>query len=84
MPLRPGLRFVAGPPQHRAVPMVIGVIGVIGFEGDRCDQHHRPGASPRQVLPAEPLEHIHCDSLRRLSQNYDGGNEIAGRHDRLR
>ncbi|OOK78327.1 hypothetical protein BZL30_2337 [Mycobacterium kansasii] len=43
-----------------------------------------PGASPRQVLPAEPLEHIHCDSLRRLSQNYDGGNEIAGRHDRLR
>ncbi|KZS74765.1 hypothetical protein A4G29_06870 [Mycobacterium kansasii] len=76
--------FVAGP--RRAVATVIGVIGVIGFEGGRRDQH-RPGPSPRQVLPAEPpadpLEHIHCDSLRRRNQNYDGGNEIAGPDDRL-
>ncbi|KZS59523.1 hypothetical protein A4G26_11705 [Mycobacterium kansasii] len=73
--------FVAGP--RRAVAMVIGVIGVIG---GRCGQH-RPGPSPRQVLPAEPpadpLEHIHCDSLRRRNQNYDGDNEIAGPDDRL-
>ncbi|ETW23978.1 hypothetical protein MGAST_11210 [Mycobacterium gastri 'Wayne'] len=75
--------FVAGPRQHRAVAMVIGVIGVIGFEGGRCDQH-RPGPNPRQLLPAEPLEHIHCDSLYRRSRNHDGGNEIAGPHDRPR